>query len=300
MKKLFSISLMALLILLAGCGGKPDYDVEINQPFVYKQDQPSTLEVAIKENGKTATGLKVHAKMDMLNMDHGTQEVDLEETTDGFYSGDVELSMAGKWEIVFTIDKDGKKAEEVLEYEVKESKGVATVNGELITHEDIKFYRFINKLHIAIGKEENKQKLQGKELEQANAYLDSQEKQIENQNTLLTQIIRLRAIALLGEEKGYKAEEAEVKAEIDKVHADYEKYDVAKQMILEYGVEDFWTKQEQQYKLIVLSQKVQNDVISKVKKENPNVNEQEIQFLAQKQYEELLVSQVNSLDIKIL
>ncbi len=300
MKKLFSISLAAMLILLAGCGAKPDYKVEINQPFVYKQDQPSTLAVAITENDEAATGLKVHAEMAMLDMDHGTNEVDLEETEDGIYSGEVQLEMAGKWEIVFTIEKDGEKSEEVLEYEVEESKGVATVNGELITHQDIEFYRFINKLHIAIGKEENKKKLQGEELKNANAYLDSQEKQIENQNTLMTQIIRLRAMAILGEEKGYKAEEAEVKAEIDKIKAQYDQYDVAKQMILEYGVENFWTKQEQQYQLIVLSQKVQNDVINKVKEENPDVNEQEIQFQAQKEYEELLVSQVNSLDIKIL
>jgi YtkA-like len=300
MKKLFSISLAAMLILLAGCGAKPDYKVEINQPFVYKQGQPSTLAVAITENDEAATGLKVHAEMAMLDMDHGTNEVDLEETEDGIYSGEVQLEMAGKWEIVFTIEKDGEKSEEVLEYEVEESKGVATVNGELITHQDIEFYRFINKLHIAIGKEENKKKLQGEELKNANAYLDAQEKQIENQNTLLTQIIRLRAMAILGEEKGYKAEEAEVKAEIDKIKAQYNQYDVAKQMILEYGVENFWTKQEQQYQLIVLSQKVQNDVINKVKEENPDVNEQEIQFQAQKEYEELLVSQVNSLDIKIL
>jgi hypothetical protein len=300
MKKLFSISLIAVLILLGGCAAKPDYDVKINQPFVYKQEQPSTLEAAIKEKGQAATGLKVHAEMTMLNMDHGTHGVDLEETEDGIYRGDVELTMSGKWEITFTIEKDGKETEKVLEYDVAEAKGVATLNGEMITQEDIEFYRFINKLHIAIGKEENKQKLTGEELEKANAYLDSQGKQIENQNTLLTQIIRLRAIALLGKEKGYTAEEAEVKAEIDKVKADYDQYDVAKQMILEYGVEDFWTKEEQQYQLIVLSQKVQNDLISKVKKENPNVNDQEIQFLAQKEYEELLVSQVNSLDIKIL
>jgi hypothetical protein len=300
MKKWFGFGLIALLLLLAGCGGKPDYNVEINQPFVYKQDQPSTLAVAITENEEAVSGLTVHAEMGMLNMDHGSHEVDLEETEDGFYSGEVQLEMAGKWEIAFTIEKDGEKSEEVLEYEVEESKGVATVNGELITHQDIEFYRFINKLHIAIGKEENEKKLQGEELKNANAYLDAQEKQIENQNTLLTQIIRLRAMAILGEEKGYKAEEAEVTAEIDKIKAEYDQYDVAKQMILEYGVENFWTMQEQQYQLIVLSQKVQNDVVTKVKGEKPDVNEQEIQFQAQKEYEELLVSQVNSLEIKIL
>lgn len=41
-------------------------------------------------------------------------------------------------------------------------------------------------------------------------------------------------------------------------------------------------------------------MIEKVKQENPTMAQQEINFQAQKQYEELLVSQVNSLEIVIL
>jgi molybdate-binding protein len=71
-------------------------------------------------------------------------------------------------------------------------------------------------------------------------------------------------------------------------------------MIQEYGEEKFWEIEKQQYKMIVLSQKVQKDLVEKVKKENPKMSEQEIYFQAQKEYEELLVSQVNSLEIEIL
>jgi hypothetical protein len=42
------------------------------------------------------------------------------------------------------------------------------------------------------------------------------------------------------------------------------------------------------------------DLVEKVKKENPKMGEQEVYFQAQKEYEELLVSQVNSLEIVIL
>ncbi|MCM3764105.1 hypothetical protein [Neobacillus niacini] len=52
--------------------------------------------------------------------------------------------------------------------------------------------------------------------------------------------------------------------------------------------------------MIVLSKKVQSDLVTKVKKENPSYGEQEVLFQAQKQYEDLLVSQVNSLEIEIL
>ena len=80
----------------------------------------------------------------------------------------------------------------------------------------------------------------------------------------------------------------------------YNQYETAKAMITQFGEEAFWEIEKQQYQLIVLSQKVQNDLVAQVKKENPKMGEQEVFFQAQKLYEELLVSQVNSLEIVIL
>ncbi|MHC0036594.1 hypothetical protein [Pseudoneobacillus sp. C159] len=117
---------------------------------------------------------------------------------------------------------------------------------------------------------------------------------------MLTQIIRLRAMALLGEEKGHTVSDEEVNAAVESVREQYAAQPVAEEIIKEFGEGRFWDIQNKQYKLIVLSQKVQRDLIADVKKENPNVNDQEISYLAQKKYEELLVSQVNSLEIKIL
>ncbi|NHM30167.1 hypothetical protein [Neobacillus terrae] len=45
---------------------------------------------------------------------------------------------------------------------------------------------------------------------------------------------------------------------------------------------------------------MQKDLTEKVKKENPQACAQEIEYLAQQKYEDLLVSQVNSLHIEIL
>jgi hypothetical protein len=300
MKKLMRLTALLLLAVLAGCSADPEYSVEVVKPIYQLADKEMPFEIKVTEKDEAATGLNVLAEFSMTNMDHGTTEVKLTEKENGIYSGKVELPMAGKYEIFFVLERDGKKAEKVINYEVKESEGVASINGEWITNEDIEFYKFINYLQLAINRETDQKRYTGDQLKEALSYWESQEKLVEDQNQLLTQIIRLRAMAMLAEEKGHTATGAEVETEINKVRDQYSQFESAKAMINEYGEDKFWEIEKQQYQLIVLSQKVQKDIIEKVKKENPEMAQQEINFQAQKQYEELLVSQVNSMEIVIL
>jgi hypothetical protein len=300
MKKLMRLTALLLLAVLAGCSADPEYSVEVVKPIYQLADKEMPFEIKVTEKDEAATGLNVLAEFSMTNMDHGTTEVKLTEKENGIYSGKVELPMAGKYEIFFVLERDGKKAEKVINYEVKESEGVASINGEWITNEDIEFYKFINYLQLAINRETDQKRYTGDQLKEALSYWESQEKLVEDQNQLLTQIIRLRAMAMLAEEKGHTATSAEVETEINKVRDQYSQFESAKAMINEYGEDKFWEIEKQQYQLIVLSQKVQKDIIEKVKKENPEMAQQEINFQAQKQYEELLVSQVNSMGIVIL
>ena len=300
MKKIIAGSIFILLFLLSACSSGSNIDVTIEKELYFQKDKKSDFEIKVTEKDQAVEGLNIRTEFAMTNMDHGTYKVDLEEKGQGIYTSEVELPMSGEWEIVFTIERDGKTIEKVIEYEVKEPAGVATINGEWITNEDIEFYRFINELHIAINKEEAKKKYTGNELDSVLANLESQEEAIQDKNTLLTQIIRLRSMALLGLEKGHKASKEEIQVEITNVQKQYAEQEIALTMIKEYGEDKFWNKEEQQYELIILSQKVQDDLIKKVKEENPNVNKQEILYLAQKQYDELLVSQIYSLNITIL
>jgi hypothetical protein len=300
MKKAMRLTALLLLALLAGCSTDPEYNIEITKPIYQEQDKEMPFEIQVKEKDAGVTGLDVSAEFSMTNMDHGMTKVELTEGEDGKYSGNVELPMPGKYEILFILEKDGEKNEKVISYEVEKPEGVASINGEWITHEDVDFYKFINYLQLAINRETDQKRYTGDQLKEALAYWESQEKLVEDQNQLLTQIIRLRSMAMLAEEKGHMATDAEIETEINKVRAQYDQFESAKAMINKYGEEKFWETEKQQYQLIVLSQKVQKDMIEKVKKENPNMSQQEINFQAQKQYEELLVSQVNSMKIKIL
>lgn len=299
MKKIWFTLAISLLVLLAGCGND-NLTIDVEKDLYFKQNEALPFAIKVSDDNGPVEDLKIKGTFAMVDMDHGQEEATFKSEGEGIYSTEVQLPMAGKWEIVFYIDQDGKTIEKVLEYDVKETDGVALINGEWVTDDDIAFYRFINDLHIAIGREKDKGQYEGAELEERSAHWDEQQEIVQEQNQLLTQIIRLRSMALLGKEKGFIATKQEIETEIDNVRKQYEEFEVAQEMIKEYGEEKFWEKEEQQYELIVLSQKVQNDLISQVKKENPNVNQQEILYLAQKKYEELLVSQVNSLDIEIM
>nr|WP_263324088.1 FixH family protein [Neobacillus sp. Marseille-Q6967] len=298
MKKVMMLTALLLLIIISGCSAGPDYKVEITKAIYYQEN--SSFEIKVTDSEEAVEDLKVTAAFSMTNMDHGTTDVELSGGAEGKYTGEVSLPMAGKYEVVFTLDKDGKKTEEVMEYEVVEPEGVASINGKWITNEDLEFYKLINQLQLAINRETDEKRYTGKELEEALTYWDSQEKLLDDQNQLLTQIIRLRAMAILAEEKGHKVSDMKIAAEMEKVRGQYAQFESAKKMIAEYGEDKFWEIEEKQFKLIVLSQKVQKDLVDKVKKENPTMGEQEVYFQAQKQYEELLVSQMNSLEIEIL
>lgn len=298
-KGLYSISFV-LLFMLAACSSGSSLEITVEKELYFQKEKTSEFAIKVTDQDEPVEDLEITAEFAMVDMDHGKYEVNFTEEEKGIYSSEVELPMAGEWEIVFTISEDGKEVEKVIEYDVKEPEGVATINGDWVTTEDIEFYRFINELHIAINREQAEEKYEGKELEGALANLDDQEQAVQDQNTLLTQIIRLRSVALLGLEKGHEASSEEVKKAIESVREQYGQSQAAQNLIKEFGEDKFWDKQEKQYELIVLSQKVQTDLINKVKEANPDVNEQEILYQAQKQYEELLVSQVNSLNIVIL
>ncbi|MBP2243232.1 hypothetical protein J2Z40_003820 [Cytobacillus eiseniae] len=289
-----------LLIMLAACSSGKDLDITVEKDLYYQKDKSGEFAIKVTNKDEPVGDLDITAEFAMVNMDHGKYEVTFDEGEKGIYSSEVELPMAGEWEIVFTITEDGKTTEKVLEYDVKEPEGVATINGEWVTTEDIEFYRFINKLHIEINREQAEEKYEGKELEGTLANLDDQEEAVQDQDTLLTQIIRLRSVALLGLEKGHEASSDEISEAIESVREQYGQSQAAQNLIKEFGEDKFWAKQEKQYELIVLTQKVQTDLINQVKEKNPEVNEQEILYQAQKQYEELLVSQVSSLNIVIL
>src|SRR4051812_28497842 len=89
----------------------------------------------------------------------------------------------------------------------------AKINEESITKSDLDFYELINLMQIEMFRAADQVKYQGEELNLAMKYWDDRSVEAKNQNTLLTQIIRLRAMALLAQEKGHQATPEELDKE---------------------------------------------------------------------------------------
>lgn len=299
-KKCLMAMFFILAIVLAGCSNSSDYKVNISKPLYFQKDTAVPFEIKVTEKNKPVNGLAISAELSMANMDHGTYQVKLAEGQNGAYSGKVKLPMEGKYEINVTIQKDGKKSENTIDYTVKKAAGVAIINGKWIKNEDLKFYELISKLQLTIDREAAQKKYSGPQLEEELSYLDSQEKTAKDKNRLLTQIIRIRSMALLAKEKGHKATAETIQNTINKDHDQYNQYDSTKKLIQAFGESKFHELEKKEYPYIILSNQILADLVAQAKKENPTVGIQEVNYLAQQSFEDLLVSQMNSLKVEIL
>jgi hypothetical protein len=297
MKKI-AATIFVCILFLVGCN-KGDWEVSVKTKPFYKEGVSAPFVVEIKENGKPASGLTVHATFEMANMDHGTITTTLKEKSGGIYEGKVQLPMEGEWEMLLRIKNGKQTVEKLMKMQVKKEDAVAKINGLAITMEDVRFYQTLSQIGIAIGKETDQAKYKGEELKERLNYWERQNQHLQQIHPSVTHLIELHSMALLAKEKGYSVTKSEVAKELTERKRQYDRYKTAKEIIHQYGEKKFWKQQQQYAKLALLAKKVWNDMVKQTEKENPNVAKTEIYFLAQKKYDELLISQVNSLQIKL-
>ncbi len=176
---------------------------------------------------------------------------------------------------------------------------VGWIDGQPLTQEELAFQELLNRIQIAIHREADLQTLSGEEKKRAMAYWDQREAGAREKNSLLTQLIRVRAMALLAREKGHAAAPEEVAKELAAAKTGFARHPAAQEMIRAYGEERFWQQERSWLEQVVLSKKVRNDLLEQVKQANPKATAREWNALADNMYEDLLVSQVGTLSIKL-
>jgi len=89
------------------------------EPTSPSYNGPILLKVhVIDAADKPADGVTLKADISMGGMDHGAQHLTLNDKGDGDYESQMNLEMAGSWDVDLTATKDGKSRQQKFSIEV--------------------------------------------------------------------------------------------------------------------------------------------------------------------------------------
>jgi len=117
---------------------------------------------------------------------------------------------------------------------------------------------------------------------------------------IITQIIQLRAINLLAELKGVVTTSDEVRERISTYRQNNESIPVFKDMVMQFGEDKFWRFEEKRYYVILNTEKIKKDLIDVEReryKDNTDVSEDVLKYVASKKFDNLVVEAFGLLDI---
>ncbi|GAE45044.1 hypothetical protein JCM21738_1813 [Mesobacillus boroniphilus JCM 21738] len=176
---------------------------------------------------------------------------------------------------------------------------VVTINGKVLSYEDLQFYQLMNKIDIELNRAVDEKNLQGEELKEKMDYWDEQSKYHDNFNVNLSKMMEQHTMYLLAREKGLDVESAEVGGTIDEFKAKVNQNEAASQLVSAYPDDAYKNRLNSYFTEKLLTLQIHETLKADVVKEKPNASEKEVAFDTAKNYEELYQSQIASLEIKI-
>jgi len=176
---------------------------------------------------------------------------------------------------------------------------VVTINEKTFTKDDLAFYTLMKKIEIEKYRSADQQQLSDEQLEDQEAYWDEQLSYFDEMNVQLQNMIEIYAMALLAEEKHYFIPDDDLQAAMDKFHADNGEVEAVQQLIADYGEKKYNRSVSEYLRQSLLRDRVINDLKDDIKIKDTKISEQEMNFELSKNYEELYMDQVKSLDLTI-
>lgn len=176
---------------------------------------------------------------------------------------------------------------------------VVTINGKVLSYEDLQFYQLMDKVEIELNRAYDQQKLQGDELKDKMAYWDEQLKYHDNFNVNLSNMIEQHAMYLLAKEKGLDVESSEVEVTIEEFTGKVKENEPASQLIAAFPEDAYQNRLKNFFTEKLLTEQIYETLKTEVVKEKPKASEKEIAYDTSKKYNELYQSQIASLELKI-
>jgi len=118
MKKWMGMLLFFSLVLIAGCGSTPHWEITMDTDYTYQGQLPLTIE--INDNNQPIEGLQVKATLEMEKMDHGEVDITFDDQGNGQYVGQAALPMGGDWVAYIQLTNGKQTMEQTQTLFIKE------------------------------------------------------------------------------------------------------------------------------------------------------------------------------------
>lgn len=199
-----------------------------------------------------------------------------------------------------TEDKSGdQSAAEISKDGFQADDKVVTINGKVLSYEDLQFYQLMNKIDIELNRAADEQNLSGEEWKEKMAYWDEQSKYHDNFNVNLSKMMEQHTMYLLAREKGLDVESAQVSKTVEEFTAKVAQNEAASQLVSDFPSDAYQNRLNNYFTEKLLTLQIYDTLKADVVKEKPDASEKEIAYDTTKNYEGLYQSQIASLDIKI-
>lgn len=197
--------------------------------------------------------------------------------------------------------KDEDESKEQSEHEMVENEQedknsdddeVVTIGDKTFYQEDLGFYTLMNKVKITLEMDAAKN-------EEEADYYKEQLDYYEHINANLQSLIELYGMTLLAEEKNYFVPDDKLTEAVKKYDEQIQKNENAVRLIEQFGKEKYEQRIEEYIRQSILRDRIVNELKENIEKDNPDVEEREVNFMLEKYFQELLMDHISTLDIDI-
>ncbi|MCM3574956.1 hypothetical protein M3172_17310 [Mesobacillus subterraneus] len=204
-----------------------------------------------------------------------------------------------KQESVAGVSPSEQNAEESSKDGFRADDKVVTINGKVLSYEDLQFYQLMNKVDIELNRAADEKNLEGEELKEKLAYWDEQLKYHDNFNVNLSKMMEQHTMYLLAREKGLDAEADLVGKTVEEFQAKVAQNEAASQLVSDFPSDAYQNRLNNYFTEKLLTLQIYDTLKADILKEKPDASEKEVAYDTAKNYEGLYQSQIASLEIKI-
>ena len=173
------------------------------------------------------------------------------------------------------------------------------IEGTNYDEADIEYFTLIEELKIEMGRDEEEQQLSNEKMAERNNFWDEQIQLYENKNVQIQNLIEIVSMALLAEEKNYFIPEEKLQNELETWNERVAGVEKAEALIEDTDEGMYKRKLQEYIRLSLLHDRVVEDLEEELQEENPEWEQQEMNYALGQMYDDLYMDQINSIQIEI-